>query len=128
MTSVVKSPELPEPIGPFSPGLDVDGTVYLSGQVGVSPRTKTLVPGGVPAETEQVLENLRVLLASVGKGFSDVVSVRVFLTSMKDFQLMNAVYARYFRDPYPARTTVGVTELPMGASVEIDLVAVGRKA
>jgi 2-iminobutanoate/2-iminopropanoate deaminase len=123
MKSVVKSPRLPEPIGPFSPGIDVEGTVYLSGQVGVSPRTQTLVPGGVSAETEQVLDNLRVLLASAGKGFSDVVSARVFLTSMKDFPAMNAIYARHFREPYPARTTVGVTELPMGASVEIDLIA-----
>jgi 2-iminobutanoate/2-iminopropanoate deaminase len=123
MKRVLQSPELPEPIGPFSLGLAVEGTVYLSGQVGVSPRTKTLVQGGVTAETEQALENLRVLLACAGKELSDVVSARVFLTSMTDFSAMNAVYARYFCEPFPARTTVGVTELPMGARVEIDVIA-----
>jgi 2-iminobutanoate/2-iminopropanoate deaminase len=91
--------------------------------VALSPTTGRLIDGDVAAQTEQVLQNLRTLLAAVGKSLADVARVNVYLTDMKDFGAMNAVYARYFEAPYPARTTVAVSALPLGAAVEIDLIA-----
>jgi 2-iminobutanoate/2-iminopropanoate deaminase len=97
--------------------------LFLSGQVALSPATGRLIDGDVTAQTEQVLDNMRTLLAAVGKSLGDVARVNVYLTDMKDFAAMNAVYARYFDAPYPARTTVAVSALPLGAAVEIDLIA-----
>jgi len=97
--------------------------LFLSGQVALSPMTGQLIAGDVAAQTEQVLQNLRRLLEAVGKSLADVARVNVYLTDMKDFAHMNAVYARHFEAPYPARTTVAVSALPLGAAVEIDLIA-----
>ena len=95
----------------------------MSGQVGQDPATGKLVPGGVVAETEQVFSNAAAVLRAAAMGFDDVVSVRVFLTRMDDYQAMNAIYARHFTHPFPARTAVGVAALPLGACVEIDMIA-----
>ena len=111
------------PVGPFSPGVRVGEFVYISGQVAQDPTTGRLVGGDVVAQTEQIFRNLDALLRSAGKTFSDVIKASVFLTDMSDFTAMNAVYGRHFEAPYPARTTVAVTALPLGATVEIDLVA-----
>jgi len=81
------------------------------------------VAGGIAAETDRVFQNLSAVLKAAGKSFDDVVRVGVFLTSMSDYVAMNGMYARYFRQPFPARTTIGVAALPLGACVEIDLVA-----
>jgi 2-iminobutanoate/2-iminopropanoate deaminase len=111
------------PVGPFSPGVRAGDLLFLSGQVALSPMTGQLIAGDVAAQTEQVLQNLRRLLEAVGKSLADVARVNVYLTDMKDFAHMNAVYARHFEAPYPARTTVAVSALPLGAAVEIDLIA-----
>jgi 2-iminobutanoate/2-iminopropanoate deaminase len=111
------------PAGPFSPAVRSGGAVYLSGQVAQDPATGRLIAGDVTRQTEQIFRNLAEVLHAAGKSFRDVVRVGVFLTDIGDFQAMNAVYARYFESPYPARTTVGVAALPLGAAVEIDLVA-----
>lgn len=100
--------------------------VYTSGQVGIDPARKALVAGGVKEQTEQVLHNLAAVLRGAGLGLADVVKSTVYLTDMADFQTMNEVYARHFGDSLPARTTVAVLGLPLGAKVEIDVVAVGR--
>jgi 2-iminobutanoate/2-iminopropanoate deaminase len=97
--------------------------LFLSGQVALDPATGRLTAGDVTAQTEQVLQNLRTLLGAVGKSLADVARANVYLTDMKDFEQMNAVYARHFEAPYPARTTVAVSALPLGAAVEIDLIA-----
>ncbi len=117
------SDRLAPPVGPFSPGVRVGELLFLSGQVALSPTAGELIAGDVAAQTEQVLQNLRTLLGAVGKTLADVARVNVYLTDMKDFGQMNAVYARYFEAPYPARTTVAVSALPLGAAVEIDLIA-----
>jgi 2-iminobutanoate/2-iminopropanoate deaminase len=117
------SDRIAPPVGPFSPGVRVGELLFLSGQVALIPTTGRLIDGDVAAQTEQVLQNLRTLLAAVGKSLADVARVNVYLTDMKDFGAMNAVYARYFDAPYPARTTVAVAALPLGAAVEIDLIA-----
>jgi 2-iminobutanoate/2-iminopropanoate deaminase len=116
---------LAPPVGPFSQGIRINGLLFLSGQVGLDPATGKLVPGGIRAETEQVLRNLGAVLEAAGKTFTDVVRAGVFLTDIGDFSAMNAVYEKQFIQPYPARTTIAVAALPLGARVEIDLVAAG---
>ena len=121
--TAITSPKLTPPVGPFSQGIEINGFLYLSGQVGQDPATGKLVPGGVTAEAEQVFKNVGALLEAGGKSFADVAQVRVFLTDISDYAAVNAIYARQFSEPYPARTAVAVAALPLGASFEIDLVA-----
>ena len=123
--TAIVSKALAPPVGPFSQGMRINGLIYLSGQVGQDPATGKLVPGGIRAETEQVLRNLAAVLEAAGKTFADVVRAGVFLSDMGDFSAMNAVYERQFIQPYPARTTIAVAALPLGARVEIDLVVAG---
>ncbi len=120
--TAVTSPELAPPVGPFSQAIEADGFLYLSGQVGQDPATGKLVAGGVVAETERVFLNIAAVLKAAGNSFDDVVRAGVFLTRMEDFQAMNGVYAKTFRQPFPARTTIAVAALPLGASVEIDVI------
>lgn len=119
----VTTDRIAAPVGPFSPAIRAGETLYLSGQVAQDPATGRLVEGDVGRQTEQILRNVGAVLQAAGKSFSDVVKVAVFLTDMRDFQAMNAAYARHFDPPYPARTTVAVAALPLGAAVEIDLLA-----
>jgi 2-iminobutanoate/2-iminopropanoate deaminase len=118
----IASPELAPPVGPFSQGIEVGGFLYFSGQVGQDPATGKVVEGGIEAETERVFQNLSAVLKAAGRSFDDVVRAGVFLTSMTDFAAMNGIYAKYFRQPFPARTTIAAAALPLGACVEIDLV------
>ena len=120
--TAISSPELSPPVGPFSQAVRTDGFIYLSGQVGQDPATGKVVEGGIEAETERVFQNIAALLKAAGKGFDDVARAGVYLTSISDFAAMNAIYARHFNQPFPARTTIGVAALPLGARVEIDLV------
>jgi 2-iminobutanoate/2-iminopropanoate deaminase len=113
----------PKAIGPYSQGIESRGFVYTAGQVGLDPSTMKLVEGGVEPQTERVFDNLHAVLSAAGLDFPDVVKSTVFLTTMANFQAMNAVYAARFGDHRPARSTVAVAELPAGALVEIDLIA-----
>ena len=117
----ITSPELAPPVGPFSQAVEVSGFIYFSGQVGQDPTGK-LVAGGLAAETERVFLNLSAVLKAAGRDFDHVARAGVYLTSMSDFAAMNAIYARHFSQPFPARTTIAVAALPLGACVEIDLV------
>ncbi len=96
-------------------------TFFVSGQIGQSADTGKLVEGGI--ETEQVFANLAALLEASDRSFPDVVRATVYLTNMADFAAVNSIYATYFKAPYPARTTIAVAALPLGASVEIDVIA-----
>ena len=120
--TAITSPELAPPVGPFSQAVDAGGSIYFSGQVGQDPATGRLVAGGIAAETERIFQNLAAVLKAAGKSFDDVVRAGVFLRNMSDFAAMNGIYAKYFRQPFPARTTIAVAALPLGACVEIDLV------
>ena len=120
--TAVTSPELAPPVGPFSHAIEVGGFLYFSGQVAQDPATCKLVEGGIVAETERVFQNLSAVLKAAGKNFDDVVRVGVFVTSLSDYATMNGIYAKYFSPPFPARTTIAVAALPLGACVEIDLV------
>jgi 2-iminobutanoate/2-iminopropanoate deaminase len=119
--TAITSPELAPPVGPFSQAIEVDGFLYLSGQVGQDPTGK-VVEGGIVAETERVFRNLSAVLKAAGRNFDHVVRAGVYLTSMSDFGAMNGIYAKHFSQPFPARTTIAVAALPLGACVEIDLV------
>jgi 2-iminobutanoate/2-iminopropanoate deaminase len=123
MKSAVSSPDLPGPVGPYSPAVRAGEWLFVSGQIPVNPGTGRLVEGGVQAETRQVLENLRTLLGSAGLSLADVVRTTVFLADMNDFQAMNEAYADFFAQPYPARTTIQAARLPRDVSVEIDAIA-----
>ena len=120
--TTITSPELAPPAGPFSQAVEAGGFIYFSGQVGQDPTTGKLVAGGIAAETERIFQNLSTVLKAAGKGFDDVVRAGVFLTSISDFAVLNGVYAKHFSQPFPARTTIGVAALPLGACVEIELV------
>jgi 2-iminobutanoate/2-iminopropanoate deaminase len=120
--TAIASPEIAPPVGPFSQAVRSDGFLFFSGQVAQDPATGRLVEGGIVAETERIFKNISAVLQAAGRSFEDVVCARVFLTSMSDFAAMNGIYAKYFSQPFPARTTIGVAALPLGACVEIDLV------
>lgn len=113
-------------VGPYSHAVRAGELLFLSGQTPIDPATGALRTGDVGAQAEQCLENLFAVLAAAGLGPDDVVKVNVYLVDMADFAAMNAAYARRFAPPYPARTTVGVAALPLGARIEIELVARGR--
>ena len=121
----IPSDSLSPPVGPFSPALRSAGLIFFSGQVGQDPAAGKLVEGGIEAEARQIFRNLKALLDAAGKSFGDVVRAGVFLTDIGDFAAVNAIYAEHFALPYPARTTVGVAALPLGARVEIELLVQG---
>ena len=119
----VETPQAPKAIGPYAQAIRADGIVYTSGQIGIDPATGALVPGGIEAQTRRVLENLKAVLAASGSSLDRVLRVGVYLTDLGHFQAMNRVFAEYL-DPYrPARSTVGAAALPMGALVEMDMIA-----
>lgn len=123
MTRAVQTDRAPQAIGPYSQALDAGNLLFLSGQIGLDPASGTLIGGGTSAETEQVLKNLANVLAAAGLGFEHVVRTTIYLVDLADFATVNDIYARYVREPFPARATVGVAALPRGARVEIDAIA-----
>jgi 2-iminobutanoate/2-iminopropanoate deaminase len=110
-------------VGPYSHAVASGNLVFLSGQTPIDSNTSKLVQGDIAAQTEQCFQNLFQVLESAGLTPDDVVKVNVFLTNMANFEAMNAVYATKFSAPYPARTTIGVAALPLGAQVEIEMIA-----
>ncbi|GAA1800680.1 Rid family detoxifying hydrolase [Agromyces neolithicus] len=124
----ITAPDAPAPVGPYSPAASAPGSelVFLSGQTPIDPTTGGLIEGDVFVQTQQVFANLDQVLGAAGLSFAAVIKANVYLTSMDDFAAMNEAYATVFRAPYPARTTVAVAGLPLGARVEIELVASSR--
>jgi 2-iminobutanoate/2-iminopropanoate deaminase len=110
-------------VGPFSAAVRAGDFLFLSGQVALDPATSKLIAGDVGAQTEQIFSNIAAVLEAAGRSFDDVIKTNVFLADMKDFGAMNAIYGRYFQTPYPARTTIQAAGLPLGAAVEIEVVA-----
>jgi 2-iminobutanoate/2-iminopropanoate deaminase len=113
----------PAAIGPYSQAIATDGLVFCSGQIGADPSTGELVEGGVREQADRVLRNLGAVLDAAGLGYAQVVKSTVFLVDMGDFAALNEVYRKFFPDPPPARSTIGVAALPKGARVEIEVVA-----
>jgi len=123
---VIQTEKAPKAIGPYSQGIKVEelGLIFTAGQIPLDPKTGEMVSGGIEKETKQVLENLKAVLEEAGSNLTKVIKTTVYLKDMKDFSLMNEIYAQYFKDNPPARTTIQVAELPKGAKLEIEAVAV----
>ena len=113
----------PAAIGPYSQGIIAGGLLYTAGQIGIDPATAKLVEGGIAAETEQVLANLRAILVAAGVDFSAVVRSTIYLTDLAHFQKVNGIYERCLDGERPARSTVGAAALPLGAAILIDMTA-----
>ena len=119
----VKTDAAPKAIGPYEQAIRVNGFVFTAGQIPLDPETGNMIEGGIAAQTRWVLENLKGVLEASGSSLDKVVKATVFLKNMADFAAMNEVYAEYLGGSKPARSTVAVAELPRGALIEIDLVA-----
>jgi 2-iminobutanoate/2-iminopropanoate deaminase len=117
-------PGAPPPIGPYSPALLVNDTLYISGQVPINIETGKLITENIELATDQVLRNIKVLLAEAGMTLENVVKCTIFMTDLNEFQKMNAVYAGYFEGVAPARETVEISRLPMDATIEISCIAI----
>lgn len=122
----IHSDAAPAAIGPYSQAVRAGDTLYLSGQTPLDPATGEIVAGGIDAQATRVFENLKAVLAAAGASFDDVVRVAIYMTDLGNFGAVNEVMKKYFREPYPARSTIGVAGLPRGAAVEIDLIAATR--
>jgi 2-iminobutanoate/2-iminopropanoate deaminase len=120
---VISTPNAPKAIGPYSQAIHAGSFIFTAGQLGLDPQTMELVAGGIEAQTRQVLINLKHVLEAAGSDLGHVVKTTVFLTEMAYFTPMNAVYAEYFTENPPARSTVAVAALPKGGLVEIEIVA-----
>lgn len=121
---IIHSDDAPKAIGPYSQAVRAGNTLYLSGQTPLDPATGKLVEGDISAQARRVFDNLKAVLAAADAGFADVVRVGIYLTDLGNFAAVNEVMKQYFAEPYPARSTIGVAALPLGAAVEIDMVAV----
>jgi 2-iminobutanoate/2-iminopropanoate deaminase len=123
MKKTIATDAAPKAVGPYSQGVAFGNLLFCAGQIPLDPVTCEIVGTDVTSQTERVCENIRGVLAANGMTFADVVKTTVFLTTMDDFAAMNAVYARFFPEPFPARSTVAVAGLPRGARVEIEVTA-----
>lgn len=122
--NIITSEKAPKAIGPYSVAVRAGKLVFTSGQLGLDPQSGNLVSGGIEAETRQVLTNLRHVLLDSGCDMAKVIKTTVFLKDMGDFSKMNAVYAEFFPENPPARSTVQVAALPKGGAIEIEVVAI----
>ena len=116
----IETDRAPEPVGPYSQAVAADGVLYCSGQVPLDPATGELVEGGIAEQARRCLQSLEAVCAAAGAQLSDAARIGIYLTDMSLFGELNEVYAEFFPEPSPARTTVGVAELPKGAQVEMD--------
>lgn len=119
---VIESPKAPGAVGPYSQAIAVGGLIFTSGQLPINPETKTM-PDDIREQTAQSLTNVRSILEEAGSGLSKVVKTTVYLADIKDFPAVNEVYASFFSTPFPARSCFAVRDLPLGARVEIEVVA-----
>jgi 2-iminobutanoate/2-iminopropanoate deaminase len=123
--TVIATDDAPRPYAgaPYNQAIKAAGLVFCAGQVGLDPASGTMVPGGVEAQTQQAMRNLKAVLEAAGSSFDQVVKTTVFVADLADFATVNEVYATFFRDLPPARSTVQVAGLPAGALVEIEAIA-----
>ena len=120
---VISTKKAPAAIGPYSQAIQVNNLVYTSGQIPIDPATGMFVEGGIKEQTRQSLTNVKAILKEAGLTMSNVVKTTVFMADMNDFADMNAVYAEFFTEPFPARSAVAVKTLPKGALIEIEVIA-----
>lgn len=124
MKRIINTQNAPAAIGPYSQAVEVNGTLYVSGQVPINPQTGKVAEGGISEQTEQVMKNIGAILQAAGYNYSDVVKSTCFLSDMANFQAMNKVYGSFYSENPPARAAFAVKELPLGVLIEIESVAV----
>lgn len=120
---IIKTSSAPDPIGPYSQAVKAAGMLFISGQIAIKPGTSQLITDNIQAETEQVMVNLKAILAEAGLGFEHVIKTSIFLKDMSLFAAVNEVYGKYFESDFPARETVAVKGLPKDVNVEISMIA-----
>lgn len=123
-TKGIHSEHAPKAIGPYSPAVKLGDFVYVSGTLPIDPETDELVEGGIQEQTYQVLKNMEAVLSEMNLEMRHIMKTTVYMTDLADFNEMNEIYATYFADPYPARSTVEVKALPKGAKVEIEAIVI----
>ena len=121
---IIHTDDAPQAIGTYSQAVQVDNTVYISGQIPLDPASMEVVSGGIEAEITRVFDNLKAVAAASGGSLADVVKLNIYLTDLGNFPTVNEIMARYFAEPYPARAAIGVAALPKGVGVEMDAVLV----
>ncbi|MGC9470518.1 MAG: RidA family protein [Bacteroidales bacterium] len=124
MKKIIYTSDAPKAVGPYSQAIEVNGVLYISGQIPIDPVTGNLVDGGIKKQTEQVMKNIGAILSAAGYSYADVVKSTCLLRDMSDFGAMNEVYATCYPENPPARVAYGVVQLPLGARVEIETIAV----
>ena len=120
---VIATKNAPAAVGPYSQAIDCGDTVYCSGQIPLDPQTGAVVEGGLEAQAHQMFRKVKAVLAEAGLGLENVVKTTVFMTDLSQFGALNAIYAEYFAEPYPARSCVEVSALPKGVLVECEVIA-----
>ncbi len=123
MKKVIATTEAPAAVGPYSQAIAIENLLFAAGQIPLDPSTGEIVGADVTAQTERVCQNIAAVLQANGMTFANVVKTTVFLTDLANFAAMNAVYSKYFTEPYPARSTIQVAGLPRGSQVEIEIIA-----
>ena len=123
MKKIIYTENAPQAIGPYSQAVEINGTLYISGQVPVNPKTGAM-PEGIKAQTEQVMKNIGAILEAAGYSYENVIKSTCLLSDMDNFKAMNEVYGSYYKENPPARAAYGVVQLPLGALVEIETIAV----
>lgn len=121
---VIHTDAAPAAVGPYSQAIKTGNMVFTAGQIPLDPSTMKIVDGDIQAQTRQVMTNMSKVLEAAGTGFGNVVKATIFLQRMSDFPAVNEIYGEYFTEAPPARSTVAVAELPLGAEVEIEMVAI----
>lgn len=124
MKRIISTTAAPGAIGPYSQAVEINGTLYISGQVPIDPATGKMVEGGITEQTTQALKNIKAILTAAGYSLNDVVKSTCLLSDMSDFKAMNEVYAKFYTSDQPARAAFAVKALPLGALIEIETVAV----
>ena len=123
MKKIIYTENAPKAIGPYSQAVEINGTLYISGQVPVNPKTGD-IPEGIKAQTEQVMKNIGAILEAAGYSYENVIKSTCLLSDMANFKAMNEVYGSYYKEDPPARAAYGVVQLPLGALIEIETIAV----
>lgn len=123
MKQVVYTKQAPHPVGPYSQAVKMGSVLYCSGQISINPETNEVFTGDIKTQTEMVMKNIGAVLKEAGMNYSNIFKTTIFLTNMADFAQVNEVYAKYFTENFPARSTIAVAALPKGVNVEIEVMA-----
>ena len=126
MKKIISTNRAPQAIGPYSQATELNGILFISGQIPIDPATGSIVEGGIEAQTEQVMKNIGAILETAGYTFEDVVKSTCLLDDMNNFKAMNGVYGKYYASNPPARAAYGVVHLPLGVMIEIETIAMKK--